>query len=44
MVLDLFDRLRRERGLTIVVITHAPHVAARAERTILLRDGQIQSE
>ena len=42
-VLDLFDRLHRERGLTLVVITHDSQVAARAERTILLRDGQIQS-
>jgi putative ABC transport system ATP-binding protein len=43
VVLDLFDRLHRERGLTLVVITHDGRVAARAERTILLRDGQIQN-
>jgi putative ABC transport system ATP-binding protein len=43
MVLDLFDRLHRERGLTLVVITHDSQVAARAERTLLLRDGQIQN-
>src|SRR3954453_849373 len=30
IVLDLFDRLHRERGLTIVVITHDSQVAARA--------------
>src|SRR5262249_17896123 len=27
MVLDLFDQLHRERGLTLVVITHDEHVA-----------------
>jgi putative ABC transport system ATP-binding protein len=43
IVLDLFDRLHRERGLTLVVITHDGQVAARAERTIMLRDGQIQN-
>ena len=42
IVLDLFDRLHRERGLTLVVITHDPQVAARAERTIWIRDGQLQ--
>jgi putative ABC transport system ATP-binding protein len=40
-VLDLFDRLHRERGVTLVVITHGAEVAARAERTIWIRDGQI---
>ena len=35
IVLDLFDRLHRERGLTLVVITHDAEVAARAERTRL---------
>lgn len=42
IVLDLFDRLHRERGLTLVVITHDAEVAARAERTIWIRDGRLQ--
>jgi putative ABC transport system ATP-binding protein len=42
-VLELLDRLHRERGLSIVVITHDPHVAARAQRTVWIRDGQLQS-
>jgi len=41
IVLDLFDRLHRERGLTLVVITHDSTVAARAQRTLHLCDGQI---
>jgi putative ABC transport system ATP-binding protein len=41
IVLDLFDQLHRERGLTLVVITHDSTVAARAQRTLFLRDGQI---
>lgn len=42
-VLELFDRLHRERGLTLVVITHDAEVAARAQRTIWIRDGRIQN-
>ncbi len=41
-VLELFDRLHRERGLTLVVITHDANVAARAERTVWIRDGRLQ--
>jgi putative ABC transport system ATP-binding protein len=40
-VLDLFDRLRREQGLTLIVITHSAEVAARAGRTITIRDGRV---
>jgi ABC-type lipoprotein export system ATPase subunit len=41
-ILDLFDELHRSRNLTLVVITHGAEVAARAERTIWIRDGRIQ--
>jgi len=44
VVLELFDRLHRERGLTLVVITHDPQVAARAQRTVWIRDGLLQSQ
>jgi putative ABC transport system ATP-binding protein len=40
-VLDLFDVLNRERGVTLVVITHSYEVAERAERTIWIRDGRL---
>ncbi len=39
-VLDLLGELHR-RGRTIVLITHEPDVAARAGRTISIRDGQV---
>ena len=39
-VLDLFDGLHRD-GHTVVVITHESDVAARAGRTIRLRDGLV---
>jgi putative ABC transport system ATP-binding protein len=40
-ILGLFDSLNRERGVTLVVITHSGEVARRAERTIILRDGLV---
>ena len=40
-VLDLLGQLRRERGLTLVIVTHSPEVAAAVDRTIALRDGRI---
>ena len=41
-ILALFDRLREE-GHTIIVVTHAPEVAKRADRIVRLKDGCIQS-
>ena len=43
-IMDLFLRLRRERRLTIVVVTHEPHIAEYAERIVTFRDGRIVSD
>jgi putative ABC transport system ATP-binding protein len=42
-VMDLFDELH-EQGLTIIMVTHEPHVAERAKRVITLSDGKIVSD
>jgi putative ABC transport system ATP-binding protein len=42
-ILDLFDRIHR-KGNTVIVVTHDPEVAARAERIIHLKDGRIEKE
>jgi putative ABC transport system ATP-binding protein len=39
-VLDLLDRLHDE-GITLVVVTHDPGVARRADRILLMTDGRI---
>jgi putative ABC transport system ATP-binding protein len=39
-VLDLFDRLRQEFGVTMVMATHDPIVARRADRELHLVDGR----
>jgi putative ABC transport system ATP-binding protein len=43
-VMELFQRLNRERNLTIVLITHEHDVAAYGSRIIVFRDGRITSD
>ncbi len=43
-VLELFDVLHRERGMTLIIITHSLEVAERAERIVLIRDGRLTEE
>jgi putative ABC transport system ATP-binding protein len=40
-VLDVLERIRAERGTTIVVVTHDPGVAARADRVVRMLDGRV---
>jgi putative ABC transport system ATP-binding protein len=40
-VLRLLDRLRIERGLTLVIVTHSPEVAAACDRIVRMLDGQL---
>jgi putative ABC transport system ATP-binding protein len=40
-VLELLTRLRAERGVALVVVTHDPGVAARFDHTLLVRDGRL---
>ena len=42
-ILQLFEQLHRD-GCTVVVITHAADVAARAQRRITLHDGQVADD
>ena len=41
MVMDIFHKLHREQGKTIVLITHSPELADETERLITLKDGEI---
>jgi putative ABC transport system ATP-binding protein len=40
-ILDIFQKLHREKGITLIVITHDPEIASQAERTIWIRDGLV---
>jgi putative ABC transport system ATP-binding protein len=44
VVLDLFEKINREQGRTIIVVTHDPRVARRARRIVYVRDGKIVRE
>jgi putative ABC transport system ATP-binding protein len=40
-IMGIFQRLNREVGITIIMITHEPDIASFAKRNILFRDGEI---
>jgi macrolide transport system ATP-binding/permease protein len=40
-IMDTLVSLNREQGVTIIVVTHEPDIAAYADRVITLRDGEI---
>lgn len=40
-IMSLFQRLNREAGITIVLVTHEPDIAQYAKRIITVRDGRI---
>ncbi len=41
-ILQLLSRLNRDRGITIVMVTHEPEMASYASRIVRFRDGQIE--
>ena len=43
-VMALFKRLNAERGMTVMLVTHEPDVAAHARRLVSFRDGRIVSD
>jgi len=44
MVMDIFHKLHKEQGKTIVLITHSPELAEETERIITIKDGLIVGE
>ena len=41
-ILDLIGQVHRERGATVVLVTHDESAAARASRVIAMRDGRVE--
>jgi len=44
VIMSFFRKLNRERGTTMVVVTHDPEVARMTDRIIYIRDGRIVKE
>jgi putative ABC transport system ATP-binding protein len=42
-VMELMVGLARERGTTVVLVTHEARIAAYAEREVIVRDGRVTS-
>ena len=43
-IMALFQKLNRERGLTIVLVTHEPDIAAFLSRTLVFKDGHLVAD
>ena len=44
LVMDIFHKLHKEQGKTVVLITHSPELAEECERIITIKDGMIIGE
>ena len=40
-IMEIFQRLNRERGTTVIVVTHEPDISQFAQRVLIFRDGKI---
>src|ERR1043165_4948340 len=43
-IMGIFQRLNRERGLTVIFVTHEPDIAHHTRRVVTLRDGLVTSD
>ena len=43
-IMNLFKRLNRDEGTTIIMVTHDPHVADQCERVVKIIDGRVVSD
>jgi putative ABC transport system ATP-binding protein len=43
-IMQIFERLNREQGLTVILVTHEPDIAAHARRIFHVRDGLIAED
>ena len=43
-IMDLFQRLNTDQGISIILVTHEPDIAGHAKRHIVFRDGLVISD
>ena len=41
LIMDIFHRLNKEQGKTIILVTHSPELAEETQRILTLKDGMI---
>ena len=44
LIFELFGELNRVYGVTIIIVTHDPSIAARVDRVVAIRDGRTSTE
>jgi len=40
-IMGILEKLNREEGITIILVTHEPEIASYASREIMIKDGQV---
>lgn len=40
-IMGIFERLNKEQGMTVILVTHDPEIGAHGQRIIHIRDGQV---
>ncbi|HEU5238901.1 MAG TPA: ATP-binding cassette domain-containing protein, partial [Pyrinomonadaceae bacterium] len=43
-VMEIFQRLNRERGITLILVTHEQDIAQYAQRVAVFKDGKIKKD
>jgi putative ABC transport system ATP-binding protein len=43
-VMEIFQKLNREQGITLVLVTHEPDIAQYATRVVVFKDGRIKED
>ena len=43
-VMEIFQRLNREKGITLMLVTHEPDIAQFAQRVVVFKDGKIKRD
>ena len=41
MIMDMFLELNQKEKVTMIVVTHDPHIASQCQRTLRIQDGVI---
>jgi putative ABC transport system ATP-binding protein len=43
-IMDLISAFNRDHGITVLMVTHEPDMAAHAQRTVRFMDGRVESD